>query len=617
MAPSVVFRLLFLLALLPLVACTSAPLLVVEVNNVPALADSLYVRVGTEDRVAPEYPRHELRELLTGLPFSYRFGVQPVGASGRFSVAVAIYDLKGCLMTAGAGEIELAAASMEAAPKLPISLPPPPPDYDTPCAQPDPSRIVLRSFQQQEADPTKFTLTGWGFSPGVSVQLDGQPVPGVRRIDLTRIEGSLPLTRSPSGLWKSLLEVRNPDGVSATQTVSIYSLTFSAQGNSYGFPADYEPRALRMADFDRDGKPDLVVAGHAASGGFLAAFQNQGNGRFAGPFLTSIPIAADYLELQDLTGDSLLDASVTSAKDQHLTTFPGASTGLFSTANSSGIVLTGKQPGSLVIGDFFGDNKPDLIFSFLSLVPPDGTHLLMLENVDGQLTPRFEILFEGDVHELAAVDLNKDGILDLVVTGLQIINFSRQGSIWPLLHTSRLASAWTVPSSTYTPRTNSPAFTLDYNLDGYPDLIGTGVDSSFADTPKNTIGLIPNQGGMRPGTFPKMGTTITAAADTYAMAAADLNQDGVVDLAVASSSSASENRLSVLLHQGSASSPFFASTAQPTYGLGCYGSTKLVPGDFDGDGRTDVAVLCAGAAPLSQPALLSVFLNTSPRPGMD
>jgi hypothetical protein len=144
----------------------------------------------------------------------------------------------------------------------------------------------------------------------------------------------------------------------------------------------------------------------------------------------------------------------------------------------------------------------------------------------------------------------------------------------------------------------------DLNGDGIPDLaVATQVSSQQGQV---SILLGNGSGGIGNGTFqtPVAYSTGTSAATTLVIG--DFNGDGIPDLALASASSGSTpgNLVSLLLgvanSHGTASGTF---GAPALFGAG-YLSSSLVTGDFNLDGTLDLAVANGGSN------AVSILLNT-------
>ena len=113
----------------------------------------------------------------------------------------------------------------------------------------------------------------------------------------------------------------------------------------------------------------------------------------------------------------------------------------------------------------------------------------------------------------------------------------------------------------------------DFNDDGIPDLAVTSYVNSDV-----TILL-----GNGDGTFATVSQTLSAGLAPTSIAVADFNRDGILDLAM---SSLADNVVTVLLGNGDGTfrvgTPATAGTGSISYGLAV--------GDFNGDGKIDVAV---------------------------
>jgi len=132
----------------------------------------------------------------------------------------------------------------------------------------------------------------------------------------------------------------------------------------------------------------------------------------------------------------------------------------------------------------------------------------------------------------------------------------------------------------------------DFDVDGKPDLLTLNPASANVSVIKNTS---------TPGKISFASRVHFSAGSPTDMAIADLNGDGKPDIVVTNSFSST---LSVLINTTSNGLLSFANRVVFAAGLG---QANVVVRDFDGDGRTDIAVLNN----LSQSIQVSVVRNTS------
>jgi hypothetical protein len=118
----------------------------------------------------------------------------------------------------------------------------------------------------------------------------------------------------------------------------------------------------------------------------------------------------------------------------------------------------------------------------------------------------------------------------------------------------------------------------DFNGDGSPDLVTTNLSAG-------TVSVLLGNGA---GGF-SAATNLAAGASPWSVAVGDLNGDGKPDLAVATA-----DGVAVLLNDGTGG--FSASTVYDTGGTS---PTAVAIGDFNGDGKQDLAVVNSGTNDVS------------------
>ena len=241
----------------------------------------------------------------------------------------------------------------------------------------------------------------------------------------------------------------NADGKADLVITSDSCLDFSCNGivgvklgngdGSFQAPLVYNtggnfPRAVAIADLNRDGIPDILVANQCSdsqscaalgSNGSVAVLLGQGNGIF-GPAQTfdSGGVSASSLATADVNGDGKPDILVTnqcaSSNDCTLgsaSLLLGNGDGTFQTALTfaSGAYFA----NFLVSGDANGDGLSDLLIAnncLTSACADNGQVAVFIRNGDGTFAA--PILYDtGSVgaHSLALKDMNGDGVPDVVV----------------------------------------------------------------------------------------------------------------------------------------------------------------------------------------------------------
>jgi beta-glucanase (GH16 family) len=226
-------------------------------------------------------------------------------------------------------------------------------------------------------------------------------------------------------------------------------------------------------------------------------------------------------------------------------------------------------PTYLAAGDFNGDGRDDLFVAYESMEL--GT--VLLANPDGTFSTAAESPTTGNQPwAVATADFNNDGKTDVAVTNLtgdvvEILQGNGDGTFTPVSQ----------------PSTGSGPMSMavgDFNGDGNADL-------AVANQGSNNVTILLGNGD---GTFTAAKQTPATDASPSAIVAADFDGDGKTDLAVANSTG---ETITVLLGNGDGS---FSPAETVSFQNLNFGSPMgIAAGDFAGNGKLDLAVLCGAA----------------------
>jgi N-acetylneuraminic acid mutarotase len=275
----------------------------------------------------------------------------------------------------------------------------------------------------------------------------------------------------------------------------------------------------------------------------------------------------------DFNGDGILDLAVvnlcgtaSSCSTGTVTILLGNGDGTF-TAKSS--PAAGYGPSSVAVGDFNGDGIPDL-----AVANGDDTVTILLGNGDGTFTAAPASPATGNAPQSVAVgDLNGDGKPDLAVANYD-------GTVTILLGNGD--GTFTAKPSLVAGTSPLSVVIADFNGDGYQDL--AVVNYGFLGVAPGTAMVFLGNGD---GTF-TAGANAVSASLCQGIAVGDFNGDGIPDLAVGTyyyNVLGSTSTVSILLGNGDGTfkaAPSLAASGSPTVG------------DFNGDGKADLAVSSSG-----------------------
>jgi hypothetical protein len=177
------------------------------------------------------------------------------------------------------------------------------------------------------------------------------------------------------------------------------------------YPVAINTLSVRVGDFDGEGTPDLVVtsAGYGALPPTIALWRGQGDGTFQ-PWTSSTAwprYSAWAAPVADLDGDGKADLLIAEKFGSGFSVLLGNGDGTFQPAVD---YRTNSQLNEVVIGDFSGDGKLDVVTAGLSSAS------IRLGHGDGTLGDQVDLV-TNDVIDwgLAAADFNGDGSLDLAI----------------------------------------------------------------------------------------------------------------------------------------------------------------------------------------------------------
>ncbi|MGH9431063.1 MAG: FG-GAP-like repeat-containing protein [Terriglobia bacterium] len=320
------------------------------------------------------------------------------------------------------------------------------------------------------------------------------------------------------------------------------------------------PNAIVAADFNGDGYPDLAVLNENADN--VSVLINNGDGTFQGAVNYQVGATPFAIVAADFNGDQKMDLAVTNFRDNTVSVLLGNGDGTFQTQV---VTQVGNAPVALATGDLDNDGKPDLVvaYGFESYVTA------LLSNGDGTFTRKDSPSGPGAPSSLSVGDFNNDGNLDVVV----VYGLSKGNSGATLLGNGdgTFRGPILLPSGAG----GISQGAADINHDGKLDLVVSQQEG----------GTFVTLFGNGDGTFQNPITAYVAANDTGpAMVLADLNGDGQPDLVTVVNSTAP--RVNVLLGNPSG---IFSNAEGVSLGVDLT-PAAAVAADFNGDGKPDVAV---------------------------
>jgi VCBS repeat protein/IPT/TIG domain-containing protein len=327
------------------------------------------------------------------------------------------------------------------------------------------------------------------------------------------------------------------------------------------FPAHNGTRGVAAADFDGDGKLDVVVANQVSSD--ISFLMGDGVGGLGAPINVLVGASPVAVAAADMNGDGRTDVVVANSGASSVSVVLNNGGGSFAPAVSYAV---GSGPAAIAIADFNGDGRPD-VATANSL---SNNVSILTNNGSGAFGGPVNYSVQTGPVAIRAGDFDGDGKADLAV------GHGSSFLIFVLLNNG--TGAFLPPTNFAGPNFLGRLAIADFNGDGKLDI---GVSTSGG----NIAEYYGNGAGSFALGFGPVFTGPPAGADA---AAGDINGDGVADLAVVGSSLA------------------FVIGNQITNNFAT-GHFSIALGDFNGDGSLDIV----GADSLSG-VLLVLSASTCP-----
>jgi hypothetical protein len=358
-------------------------------------------------------------------------------------------------------------------------------------------------------------------------------------------------------------------------------------GNGFG------PKSFAVGDLDGDGDLDILVGDSFFSSTGISVLKNNGDQSFAAPVYYSLPRdqTVGEVALSDFDFDGDLDAFATIRGnfDELLKIMVWRNNG-DGTFRAPIEFPTGQGPAGIVIADFTGDGKPDVITanyggSSISILRHNG----LTGDSAGFLPP---VTFNAINHaeKIAAADVNGDGILDVVVG--ELVGIGPSATLAVMINTGDgNFAAPVLYDAAPGGRFGSTAVALaDLDNDGDIDLIGGGLYSN-GSIDNGAVTIRRNNGS---GTFGSAEIILFTNPNFVSMpkelTTGFINSDGFADIVAAVPSGRAIEGFVAVTSNGSGgfNTPVYYEASQQTFDVAVV--------DLDSDGDGDVITLANSSA---------------------
>jgi hypothetical protein len=331
------------------------------------------------------------------------------------------------------------------------------------------------------------------------------------------------------------------------------------------------PFSVAVGDFNGDGAPDLAVADYYDNKVNVLLGNGDGTFQAATPYAIGAPNALgsqnSALAVGDFNADGHLDLSVITAGSATVVILLGNGDGTFHAALANPTAI-GSNLSALAVGDFNGDGHPDLAVANNR----DGTVSILLGNGDTTFRAAESYLAGPFPSSIAVGDFNGDRHLDLVVANSTAGSVS-MGTVSVLLGNGHGTFG---AARSYAAGINPVSVAVgDFNGDGYLDIAVANAVNSLP----STVSVLLGNGD---GTF-QAAQGYAAGTDPRSVVVGDFNGDGILDLAVADAGTFpnyTDRGVMVLLNNGDGT--FQAGQTYAALG------PALAVADLNGDGKLDL-----------------------------
>ena len=320
---------------------------------------------------------------------------------------------------------------------------------------------------------------------------------------------------------------------------------------------------LAVGDLNGDGQFDAVST--------LSSFLGSSDGTFGAPLAHA---AGDDVCLADVNSDGIADLVSTDTADDQVSIALGAGDGSFVSPTS---FATGVGPTRLVVADLNGDGKPDI-----ATTNADGTVSILLGDGAGSFVAQPAVTVGASPQGIAVGDFNRDGKLDLAVAN------SGGSTVSVLLGSGTGAFSTTDVTVGAAPEAVAVG---DFNRDGKLDLV--------VGTASGSVSVLLGDGA---GGFGSPATVHSPAGATQ-LVVGDFTTDGKLDVAATTAHTGGAYGVSLLSGNGAGSLATALNLTVPGNNV-----SAIAAADFNHDGALDLLVGGADASAPAQGALYE-FVN--------
>jgi len=268
------------------------------------------------------------------------------------------------------------------------------------------------------------------------------------------------------------------------------------------------PRSIQSADFNGDGKRDIVVANRTSN--TVSIFLGNGDGTFAPRTDVAVGPNPEVVVVGDFNADGKGDVAVTNFGSNSVSVLLGNGDGTFGTQTP---YATGTGPIGLVAGDISGANG---VTDLIAANSVSNTVSVLRGNGDGTFASKVDYPTDVTPYSVTLAQLNHAGALDLAV--------ANQGGLTVSVFFGKASDSLEARTDFSCGGSPSSVTAADFNTDGFVDLVTANSVGS-----DDFVSLLLGNGD---GTFGTP-TIIRSGARPQAVISAFVNEDMRPDLVVA------------------------------------------------------------------------------------